>query len=255
MNVIDPDRSLDELLKPYVIGLRKRIERRWIPNVLSPARIVKVYFMILQDGSIPKTEVTLSSGDAAFDASAVKAIEESGPLPQVPVEVLNIEATFDNRYFDQEILQANIQRRQLRLARSSTVQPEQQFQQPAPYYSAPTNQFNQPPITYRQPAMYEGGAPKSSDWTPEQGSQYGADTQSNAEVPSGQTENTHENGYCPPADSSIQFDHPINSSQFRRLSSDQKLEYKQWLTSIWLKSPMPDGFRSKASLGKVTRKK
>lgn len=256
LDVIDPDRSLDEVLKPYMIGLRKRIEKRWIPNVLSPKRTAKVYFMILQNGTIPKAEITQSSGDSAFDASAVKALEDSCPLPQIPAEVMNVEATFDNRYVSAEALQANIQRMQLRLARSSSPMPAPQFQQPVPQYQAPTPQYSEPPITHRQPVIYQDKLTNRSDWSSEAPNQYGSSPPNDVrEEPPNQTENSSENGYCPPIDVQVQFDHPINSAQFRQLSAEQRKEYKSWLCNVWLKSPMSDELRPKIDSRKAAKKK
>lgn len=242
LDVIDPDRSQDTVLKPYVVWLRKRIERRWIPNVLNPSRTAKVYFMILQDGSIAKTEITASSNDQAFDFSVLKSIQDSTPLPQIPVEVLNIEATFDNRYMALEDLQMNIQRAQQRAAR---IMPSV----PVPLYQSSIGYYQQPQIIQReiqQPVLSQPTDSRGSDWVSdpyerERSNSYRAENHDLT-----QKAEDEQSTFA-----STSFEHPVNSAQFRDLSPSQKREYRSWLCNVWLKNPMPEELRAKAFVRKV----
>lgn len=246
LDVIDPDRSQDSVLKPYVVWLRKRIERRWIPNVLNPARTAKVYFMILHDGSIAKTEITASSNDQAFDFSVLKSIQDSTPLPQIPVEVLNIEATFDNRFMALEDLQMNLQRAQQRAAR---IMPSV----PVPLYQSSVGYYQQPQVFQReiqQPVLSQPPDSRGSDWVSDQYERERSNS-SRAEYHDG-TQKAEEDLST---SAGINFDHPVNSAQFRDLSPSQKREFRSWLCNVWLKNPMPEELRAKPLTRNVGKKK
>lgn len=255
LDVIDPDRSLDHVLRPYVIGLRKRIEKRWIPNVLSPKRSAKVYIMILQDGTISRVEITASSGDATFDETVIRAVQDSHPLPQIPIEVLNIEATFDNRFMSHEIVQTNLQRMQLRMSRG-TATPNAYHQYNQPIQHAFTRNVPEMQSSFQQPRQHRDD--HETEWSNESNNSEARapEVSPNPIELNGRSRyegnERSEDNYPPDGN---QFEHPLNSAQFRQLSDDQKREYKSWLLNVWLKTPMAEDLRVKVTLRKVSPRK
>ncbi len=127
LNILNPDRSLDEVFRPYIVAVRKRIERRWFPQELERERRVTVFFQIGSDGQIVQAQVQKSSGDIAFDHSALRAVAEANPLhppPSSQTHIFNIEASFDNRFIDRNQLRENFARYEQR-----RLQANQQLQQ------------------------------------------------------------------------------------------------------------------------------
>lgn len=113
LNLLNPDRSQDAALRPYMISIRQRIERRWFPQELNNTRKAKVFLQIHINGSVLQANVQESSGDTNFDNSALNAVHESNPFPPPPLtstRILNIEACFDNRYIDRVQLAENLRR-------------------------------------------------------------------------------------------------------------------------------------------------
>lgn len=116
LNLLNPDRSQDAALRPYMVSLRQRIERQWLPQELNNTRKTKVFLQIHVNGSILQAHIQESSGDQNFDNSTLNAVHESNPFPPPPLtstRILSIEACFDNRYIDRVQLAENIRRYRL----------------------------------------------------------------------------------------------------------------------------------------------
>jgi TonB family protein len=85
-------------LGPYLADLQRRIKRAWFPPRGSESKQVVLVFSLYGDGKIFPPRVEKSSGDAAADAAALKALENAAPfkpLPEGSPDELDIEFTFD----------------------------------------------------------------------------------------------------------------------------------------------------------------
>ncbi len=70
----------------YIALIQDAVQRHWkVPNVGHNVRDPMVEMSLLRDGSISSVKVIESSGNAALDASLVRAIQAAGPF-QVPVK-------------------------------------------------------------------------------------------------------------------------------------------------------------------------
>jgi TonB family protein len=68
----------------YVSQMLAKIGRSWNRPQTSGEMLAQVYFVIDRDGTVRDTKVTRSSGNAAFDRAALRALIESNPLPPLP---------------------------------------------------------------------------------------------------------------------------------------------------------------------------
>lgn len=107
LNLLNPDRSIDHALRPYMIGLRRSIQAEWNMSVGRPLpRRCRAMFEIGRDGTLLHLYVEKSSGDHEFDQAALNAIAELAPFNAPPAgayRALRILATFDGRYVRQVI--------------------------------------------------------------------------------------------------------------------------------------------------------
>jgi protein TonB len=77
----------------YLEVIKERVSFNWSPPPLSRGDNVlcTVYFRIRRDGRISEIKVEQASGLDLFDKSALRAVNQSGPLPPLP-------AGFDGRW-------------------------------------------------------------------------------------------------------------------------------------------------------------
>jgi len=71
----------------YYLGLiDNKISSHWVPlaSATGAAREVVINFRVLRNGEVRNIQVGTSSGEANLDASAIKAIQDSLPLPPFP---------------------------------------------------------------------------------------------------------------------------------------------------------------------------
>ncbi|HSN69754.1 MAG TPA: TonB family protein, partial [Thermoanaerobaculia bacterium] len=68
----------------YVNQMLAKIGRNWARPQAAGELLAQVYFVIDRDGRIRDTEIEKSSGSAAFDRAALRAIIESSPLAPLP---------------------------------------------------------------------------------------------------------------------------------------------------------------------------
>ena len=76
-----------DIAKPsewYTRSITTKIAERWV-SMLSDTggRTVRVVVEITRDGRV-HTEVQRTSGDPAFDAAAVRAVDDAAPFPPLP---------------------------------------------------------------------------------------------------------------------------------------------------------------------------
>lgn len=98
LNLLNPDRSQDDLLRPYMFNLRQRIESNWRLDQKAE-RASKVYFQIGSSGEMATVRVESSSGNTSVDRCSVRAISGCAPFappPPTSEGTLKIVATFRN---------------------------------------------------------------------------------------------------------------------------------------------------------------
>jgi TonB family protein len=107
-------RGFDSHLKPYMIALRSKIQKCWIPSTLKTPLQVQLRFEVTPNGEATKIEVTATSGQPGFDETATEAIKRAAPLRRPPQpDGLEIDATFDNRFVDpDDIARARMEQQQ-----------------------------------------------------------------------------------------------------------------------------------------------
>jgi TonB family protein len=62
----------------------RKIQDNWVPIGGSSETMVVIRFRVLPAGQVRDVEMETSSGDANLDASAMRAIRQSLPLPPFP---------------------------------------------------------------------------------------------------------------------------------------------------------------------------
>lgn len=84
-----------------VAAIRTAIEQNWIrPQSARNGMKVKLYVVMEPDGSVTNIEITSSSGNKAFDAHAIKAVQTASPFSEISGMSQEI---YDN-YFSRFIL-------------------------------------------------------------------------------------------------------------------------------------------------------
>lgn len=82
----------------YMANVQGMVKKNWYPPKNKESKHAKVLWKVLSDGSVTKVRIKDSSGDAAVDAAALKAVETVGklrPLPAGSPDDVDIEFTFD----------------------------------------------------------------------------------------------------------------------------------------------------------------
>lgn len=95
-------KKFDELtsyFKPYIKNITKIINSNWDPPFKTIGTSTIARYEINKKGEISHMQIIKSSGILQNDESAIKALEESSPLPPLPIEFqgssLDIEFHFD----------------------------------------------------------------------------------------------------------------------------------------------------------------
>ena len=73
----------------YTVLVQQRVKDSWIVTHQRTGLTAVVQFGIRPNGEIADIELTRSSGNAAFDQSALRAVHHANPLPPPPVEHLH----------------------------------------------------------------------------------------------------------------------------------------------------------------------
>ena len=73
----------------YTVLVQQRVKDSWIVTHQQAGLTAVVQFGIKPNGEIADIELTRSSGNAAFDQSALRAVHHANPLPPPPVEHLH----------------------------------------------------------------------------------------------------------------------------------------------------------------------
>lgn len=74
------------VLASYLTLVDWKIQQNWVPMgvAASPETVVVVRFRVLRSGQVRDLELEAGSGNASLDASALRAIRQSLPLPPFP---------------------------------------------------------------------------------------------------------------------------------------------------------------------------
>jgi len=78
--------SSGSVLASYLTLVDWKIQQNWVPMgvAASPETVVVVRFRVLRSGQVRDVELEAGSGNASLDASALRAIRQSLPLPPFP---------------------------------------------------------------------------------------------------------------------------------------------------------------------------
>ncbi len=91
---------------PYMADLQRNIKHNWYPPKHNESKRVVVIFKVSKEGKVSKLKLDHSSGEAAADQAALKAIgkaePEFGALPEGAPESVDIQFTFDYNVFDKK---------------------------------------------------------------------------------------------------------------------------------------------------------
>ncbi len=99
----DQKKEYNNILKPYIKELHKKIKNNWHPELSAATRRTVVILKIKKDGTLLSYIIKTSSLNKEFDNSAIKAINMSAPFSPLPEnfdqDFVNIEYTFNDRVF------------------------------------------------------------------------------------------------------------------------------------------------------------
>ncbi len=76
----------ESALASYLTLVDWKIQQNWVPlgAPRSPETVVAVRFRVLRSGQVRDIELEATSGNASQDASALRAVRQSLPLPPFP---------------------------------------------------------------------------------------------------------------------------------------------------------------------------
>lgn len=87
---IGPNSPLGNRLGWYAEIVRQRIAQNWLTNGLdarSQSQPAIVSFYIMRDGTVRNPQIAQSSGNPNIDNTALRAVYQSNPLPQLPAQI------------------------------------------------------------------------------------------------------------------------------------------------------------------------
>jgi TonB family protein len=102
ITVTNSSPARDSLYGPYLADLKRRIKRAWFPPKGDETKRVVVVFRIHSLGELSNLRLDHSSGVAAADQAALKAVENASPfrmLPKGGLDELDIKFIFDYNLF------------------------------------------------------------------------------------------------------------------------------------------------------------
>jgi|GEM_PF-6560093 len=224
LDLQNPDRAIDSILEPYMIAMRKRLQRLWLPNEITQELKTRVYFEVGQNGSIGTATVVKTSGDRGFDDTVLMAIHESAPYPRVPLRIMKVEAVFDSKFLTPLEL---AQKRAKRASKEQFLRQE--------LNTAPDTYVAQGEANRYENDGYSGGREVGYNNSPRSQS-LPAKLHAESEQ---QSDNVVESATVPVVEN--QWQRPITAANFRQLDVDQINAYKQWFQS-WLRTPSSELF-------------
>ncbi|MDX9746763.1 MAG: TonB family protein [Syntrophales bacterium] len=101
-DTVDLGNLVNTHYKPYLVKIKKRIERFWgYPSAAAARRIegtAMILFSVAADGALDSIMITTSSGSALLDQGTISAIQSASPFEPLPpaygLSKLNIQASF-----------------------------------------------------------------------------------------------------------------------------------------------------------------
>jgi len=99
----EPETRSDVDFGPYMHDLDKRLKHTWPPPKGHETTRVKISFQLTRRGNMSRLRVERTSGIAAVDNAAMKAVQDAAPfapLPQGSPKDVDIQYTFDPFYID-----------------------------------------------------------------------------------------------------------------------------------------------------------
>lgn len=224
LDLQNPNRALDSVLEPYMISIRRKIQRLWTPTSLSPALKAKVYFEITANGSIGSANIIQSSGNKVFDETALDAIYEGTPFPKIPMARLNIVAAFDNKYLSPTELAQNIRRRSNHGKKDEPVEEHAQL--------IADNQYEDQRHQVSDHQEFKAADSENHHSSTDHRAQ---SQREHSDYSSRERKPTHIASSHPQQDIR-QWERPLTKAGFSQLSSEEHHEYLKWFQS-WLALP------------------
>ena len=74
----------DPVFERYLEEISEKIKTSWVYPASQPSAQAIITIKIAKDGKIIDAQVEESSGDSAYDASALRAVQKANPLPPLP---------------------------------------------------------------------------------------------------------------------------------------------------------------------------
>jgi TonB family protein len=87
---------------PFMADLQRRIKKAWLPPRAPSSANCVIVFNVHLNGEMSGLRVQRSSGIAAYDNAALKAVEDAAPfrhLPEGATEAVDVQFTFDYNVF------------------------------------------------------------------------------------------------------------------------------------------------------------
>ena len=78
------------------------VKERWTNVIGRPGLIVAVRFAIGPDGELSNIRIEESSGNAAYDSSALRAVQHANPLPPPPARYAKEFQEFVIKFYSEE---------------------------------------------------------------------------------------------------------------------------------------------------------
>src|SRR5262249_26506982 len=95
-----------QLVGLEVMGYRQQVintvKARWTNVISRPGLVAIIAFEIGSEGDVSSVRIERSSGDAAYDASAVRAVQRATPLPAPPARYVKEFHEFQIEFHSEE---------------------------------------------------------------------------------------------------------------------------------------------------------
>jgi TonB family protein len=84
----------------YLSAVQRKVYGQWVQPVSSPqGQRAVITFEIARNGEVTRARIEKTSGDAAYDLSALRAVNAANPLPPLPADfkgsVIRVHFGFD----------------------------------------------------------------------------------------------------------------------------------------------------------------
>jgi protein TonB len=97
---VGPASVLGSRFGGYADLVRDKVSQHWVTADLraTPSQVCAVSFTIARDGTVSNVQISHPSGNYLLDTSAKRAVMDANPLPPLPREVPQNDATVELRF-------------------------------------------------------------------------------------------------------------------------------------------------------------